>query len=103
MQESSTTATAVVVGFVWCHIDEVLRTYNLFYHVAKVISHGVAKGLSHQLARILDGELNLQVFVPVGIDRKFSFPDPLSVVLDDAGNFKVVFNVEFFQSGPDCK
>ena len=103
MQESSTTATAVVVGFIWCHVDEVFRTDNLFHYVAQIVRHRVAKGFSNQLARILDGELDLQVFVPVGTDRQFTFPDPFCVVLDDAGYFKIMFDVEFFQSGPDCK
>ena len=58
---------------------------------------------SNQLAGILNGEGNFQVLVPVGADRQFSFPDPFRVILNDTGNFEIVFNVEFFQSGPDCK
>jgi hypothetical protein len=76
---------------------------DLFDHVAKVLGDRVAETLSDQLAGILDRELDLQVLVPVGVDLEFALPDPFGVVLDDAGDFEVVGNVEFFQSGPDCE
>ncbi len=103
MQEATTAAAAVVVGLIGCHVYEVFRTNNLFHHVAQIIGYGVAKGFSNQLARVLDGELDFQVLVPVRVYRQFSFPYPFCVVLNDAGDLEVMFNVEFFQSGPDCK
>ncbi len=103
LQKTTTTAATVVVGLVWCHIDEVFLTDNLFHNITQVVGHGVSKGFSDQLAGILNSEGHFQVFVPVGADRQFSFPDPFRVILNDAGNLEVVFNVEFFQSGPDCK
>ena len=103
LQKTTTAAATVVVGLIWRHIDEVFRTDNLFHHITQVIGHGVAKGLPDQLAGILNGEGYFQVLVPVGVDRQFSFPYPFCVILNNAGNLEVVFNVKFFQSGPDCK
>jgi hypothetical protein len=45
----------------------------------------------------------LKILVPVGIDFEFSLPDPLGIILNDAFDFKLMLDVEFFQSGPDCK
>jgi hypothetical protein len=55
------------------------------------------------LAGVLYREFDFQVLVPVGIDFQLSFPDPLGIKLDDTLYFKVVLNLEFFQSGPDCE
>jgi hypothetical protein len=49
----------------------------------------------------LNREFNLQILVPVGIDLQSSFADPFRIVLINGGYFKVVIDVEFFQSGPD--
>ena len=49
------------------------------------------------------GELDLAFLVPVGIDFKFALLDPLRIQLDDTLDFKVVLDLEFFQSDPDCK
>ncbi len=103
LEKASSAAATVVVRFIWRHINEVFRTDNLFHHIPQVIGDGVAKGLSDKLAGILNGKGHFQLLVPVRVDRQFSFPDPFCVILNDAGNFEVVFNVEFFQSGPDCK
>ncbi len=103
LQKTTAAAATVVVGLIGCHINKVFRTDNLFHHIAQVVGYGVAKGFSDQLAGILNGEGHFQVLVPVGADRQFSFPDPFCVILNDAGNLEFVFNVEFFQSGPDCK
>jgi hypothetical protein len=49
----------------------------------------------------LNSKFDLQLFVPVGIDLKFAFPNPFGVVLVNILDLKVVLEVEFFQSGPD--
>ena len=103
LEESSATAATVVVGHIGCHVDEVLFADHLFDHIAQIFSHRVAEGLSDKLARILNGKGYLEVLVPVGIHRQFSFPDPLRIVLDNAFDLEVVRDVEFFESGPDCK
>jgi len=53
------------------------------------------------LTGILGGEFYFSILVPIGIDLEFPFPDPFGVVSDDAFRFKMVFNLEFFQSDPD--
>ena len=103
LQKTTAAAATVVVGLIWRHIDEVFSTDYLFHHITQVIGHGVPESFSDKLAGILNGEGNFQVLVPVGADRQFSFPDPFRVILNDTGNLEIVFNVEFFQSGPDCK
>jgi hypothetical protein len=53
------------------------------------------------LARILDGELDLQVLVPVAVDLQTPLADPLGVVFVDVLDDNLVFDVEFFQSCQD--
>jgi len=103
LEKSAAAATAVIVGAVGGHVDEVFLTNDFFHHIPEVFGYGITKGFSNKLARILNGKLYLQVLVPVGIDLQFSFTNPLGVILNDAFDFKVVRNVEFFQSGPDCE
>jgi hypothetical protein len=55
------------------------------------------------LAGILNRKFNFKILVPIGIDLEFSLSDPLGIILNDASDFKLVLDVEFFQSGPDCK
>jgi hypothetical protein len=103
LEKSAAAATAVIVGAVGGHIDEIFFTYDFFHHIAKVFSHRITKGFSNKLARILNGKLDFQILIPVGIDLQFAFTNPLGIILNDALDFKVVRNVEFFQSGPDCE
>ena len=49
----------------------------------------------------MNRELHLEILVPIRVDPQFSFPDPFGITLNDRYNFKLVRNVEFFQSGPD--
>jgi hypothetical protein len=103
LQEAAAAATAEVIGSVGVHVHEVFFTDHGFDHETQVFGHWVTKGFAHQLAGILNGELDLAVLVPIGIDLQFAFADPLGVVLNDALDFEIGFEVEFFQSGPDCK
>ncbi len=103
MQKTAAAAAAEVVRFIRGHVNEILFTNHGFDHKAQVISHRITQRLPDQLAGVLHGELYFQVLVPVGIDFKLSFPDPLSVIFDNALDFKIVRDVEFFQSGPDCE
>jgi len=79
LQESATTAAAVIVGKVWRHIDEIFLADQLFQDVPHIFAGNVTVSLSHQLTGILQGEFDFQVLVPVRIDRKFPFPDPFGV------------------------
>jgi hypothetical protein len=103
LEKAAAAATAVIVGAVRGHIDEIFLPHDFLDHIAKIFSYRISKGFSNKLTRILNGKLYLQILVPIGIDFKFSFTNPLSIILNDAFDFKVVRNIEFFQSGPDCK
>jgi hypothetical protein len=72
-----------------------------FDYEAQVLRHGIAVSLAHDLAGILDGELDLQVLVPVGTGLELALPDPLGIVLVNVLDFKLVRYVEFFQSCQD--
>jgi hypothetical protein len=85
------------------HIDKIFFTHHRFYCISQILSHRIAKALSYQLTGVLHRKLNFQVLVPIGIDLQLSFPDPLGIKLDDTLNLKVVLDLEFFQSDPDCK
>lgn len=103
LQEATTAAAAEVVGSVGIHVDEVFLANRGLDHETQVLGHGVAEGLAYQLAGILDGELDLTILVPFGAGFQPPFADPLGVVLNDAFDFEIGFELEFFQSGPDCK
>jgi hypothetical protein len=83
------------------HVDKIFFTHHGFDHEAQVFGNRIPVAFTDDLAGILDGEFDLQVFVPVGTDLQFAFADPLGIVFIDAFDFKVVRDVEFFQSGPD--
>ena len=83
------------------HVDEILFTHNGFDHKAKVLGNGVAVAFADDLAGILNRKLDLQVLVPVCVDLQFALTNPAGVILIDVFDFKIVFEVEFFQSGPD--
>jgi hypothetical protein len=53
------------------------------------------------LTGILHGELDVEVLVPVGVNLQLAFADPLGIVFINIFYFEVVFEVKFFQSGPD--
>jgi hypothetical protein len=101
LQESAAAAAAVVVGAVGLHVDKVLFAHHGFDDEPQVFGNGVSKAFANDLAGILNRELDFQILVPVGIDLEFAFADPLGIILIDIFYFKFVFQVEFFQSGPD--
>ena len=103
MQEPAAAAATVVVGAVGKHVDKILFTHNGFNNKPKVLCDRITKAFAYELAGVLNRKLDFQVLVPVGIDLQFSFPYPLGIALNNTFNFKIMRNVEFFQSGPDCK
>jgi hypothetical protein len=70
-------------------------------HIAKIVGNLIAESFPDNLAGILDGELYFSLAVPVGVDLETAFPDPFRVITVDGSDFKLVIDVEFFQSGPD--
>jgi hypothetical protein len=103
LQESAAAAAAIVVHSAGGHVHKIFLSHHRPGHVPQVFSHGIAQTLAYQLARVLYGKLYFTVLVPVGIDFQLSFSYPLGVILYDAFTFKVMLDVEPFESDPDCK
>jgi hypothetical protein len=101
LQKSAAAAAAIVVRFIGLHVDEIFFTHNSLDNITKIICDRIAIAFSDDLAGILNREFDFQILVPVGVDLQFSFTDPFGIVFIDVLDFKIVFDVEFFQSGPD--
>ena len=102
LQKPAAATTAVVVRLVGRHFYKIFRAHNCLNNIPKVLRHRIAQTLANQLARVLYGKFYSQIFVPVGINLQFPFPDPLGIILNNTLGLKIVLDVEFFQSGPDC-
>ena len=101
LEKTAAAAAAVIVGAVGHHVDEVFLTHHRFDHKAQVFGDGVAIAFANDLAGILNRKLDLQVLVPVRVDLQFSLADPFGVVFINIFDFKIVRDVEFFQSCQD--
>ncbi len=101
LEKTAAAAAAIIVGTVRNHVYEVFLAHKSFHHKAQVFGNGVAKGFTHDLTWVLSGELNLQVLVPIGIDLELALANPFGVVFINIFNFKVMLDVEFFQSCQD--
>lgn len=103
LEKTTAAAAAEVVGFVGGHVNEVLFPHHGLDHKSQVIGNGISQCFSYQLTWILDSEFNFSVLVPVTTGFEFSFFDPFCVELNNAQDFKLVLNLEFFQSCQDCE
>jgi hypothetical protein len=56
LEVASPAATAVVVGSVGVHFDEIFLTDHRFDNKTKILCNGIPESFSHQLARILNRE-----------------------------------------------
>jgi hypothetical protein len=65
LQIPAATAATVVVGLVGMHVNEVLLSHNGLHNKAQIIRHRIPKALAHDLTRILNRKLDLQILVPV--------------------------------------
>ena len=101
LEEAAAPAATEVVGTVGRHVDEIFFADHGPDDIAEIFGNGVAVAFADDLAGILDSELDFKVLVPVRIDLEPSLPDPFGVVFVNVFDFKVVFDVEFLQSGPD--
>lgn len=101
LEKPATAAATVIVGAVGLHINEVFLTHNGFHHKTQVFGNGITIAFPDDLAGVLDREFDLQVLVPVGIDLEFSLTDPLGIVFVNIFDVEIMFQVVFFQSGPD--
>ena len=51
----------------------------------------------------MNRELHLEVSIPIRVDFQFSFSDPFGITLNDRNDLKLVRNIKFLQSDPDCE
>jgi hypothetical protein len=103
LQKPASPATTEIIGSIGLHVDKIFLSHHAFDDKTKILGNGIPKGFSDQLARILNRKFYFQVLVPIGTDLEFTLPNPLGIVLDNTSGFKVVWNIEFFQSDPDCE
>jgi hypothetical protein len=101
LEESAAASATEIVGAVGLHVDEILFANDGFDHEAEVLCDRVAVAFANDLAGVLHRKLDLQIPVPVGVDFQFALANPAGVILIDVFDFEMVFEVEFFQSGPD--
>ena len=67
LQETTATTAAVIIGFIWIHLRNIFLTHRLGNSKPEVVGNFVAKAFTNYLAGILNGKLDLQVFVPIRI------------------------------------
>ena len=103
LEKTASAATAKIIGFIRCHVNKIFFTNNCFNNISQVFCHRVAKCFSHQLTGILNRELDFPILVPVRRGFEFTFSDPLSIELNNTFYFKIIRDIEFFQSCQDCE
>jgi hypothetical protein len=99
---TATAAATEVVGLVGVHVDEVFFTNYRFNNKSEILGNGIAQGFTDQLTGVLTGEFDFEVFVPIGIDRKFAFLDPPGVIFNDGLELELGGDTIFLHSGPEC-
>jgi hypothetical protein len=65
LKKSAAAAAAKVIGFIGGHVNKIFFPNHCPDHISQIFGNRITKGLSDQLARILDSELNLTFLVPV--------------------------------------
>ena len=58
LEESTTAATAKIIRFIGCHVNEILFSHNFLDNISHFLSNRIAQCLSDQLAGILESELD---------------------------------------------
>jgi hypothetical protein len=101
LEKTTTAATAVIIGLVGRHIDEVFFSHDRFDDKAQIVGNGITVAFTDDLTGILSRKFDFKVFVPVGADLKFAFPDPFRIVFVNVFYDEAVLDVEFFQSCQD--
>jgi len=101
LEEAAAATAAEVVALIGVHVDEVLFANHGLDDETQVVGGFISEGFPDDLTGILDGELDAQLFVPVGVDGELALTDPLCVVVVDVLYFEIVLDVEFFQSCQD--
>ena len=103
LQKAAPAAATVIIGAIGRHVHKILFTNDRSNHETQIFGNGISIAFAHDLAGILHRKLDLQILVPVGVGFQFALPNPAGVVFVDVLDLEAVGNVEFFQSGPDCK
>jgi hypothetical protein len=83
------------------HVHKIFFADHGLDHKAEIFGNGIAVALANNLAGVLNREFNFQVLIPIGVYLKPAFTDPFGIIFVNIFNFKVVRDVELFQSGPD--
>ena len=83
------------------HVDKILLTHNRLDHKSQILCNRVTVTLPNNLTRILHGELDLEILVPVGVDLQSSFTDPFGIIFIDTLYLETMRDVVFFQSCQD--
>jgi hypothetical protein len=65
LQISAAAAATVVVGLVGIHFNKIFFSHNRLYNIAKIIRHRISKAFAHDLTRVLNRKLDLQILVPI--------------------------------------
>jgi hypothetical protein len=101
LEKAAAAAAAVIVGLIGRHVNEIFFAHDGFNDKAQILGNRIAIAFADDLAGILNRKFDLQVFVPVGVDLQFAFPDPFCVVFINVFYDEAVRDVEFFQSCQD--
>jgi len=80
-----------------------LLSDNGFYRKTQIFRDRVTIAFSDNLTGVLNRKFDLQVIVPGGIGFEFAFSDPFGIIFIDVFDFKIMRDVKFIQSDPDCK
>ena len=78
-----------------------IAQYSGLNNKSQIFRDRIAKAFTNDLAWILNREFNLTFLVPFRTRLQFPFPDPFCVIFINIFYLKIMFNIEFFQSGPD--
>jgi hypothetical protein len=101
LEKAAAAAAAEIVGLVGIHVNKIFFSHKGFGNESQILSDGIAVAFTDNLTRILNRKLDLEIFVPIGVDLQFSFPYPFCIVFIDIFDDKIVLNIKFFQSCQD--
>jgi hypothetical protein len=101
LQRTAASTTAIIIGSIGIHVDEIFFTNHRSYNIPQIFRDRITEGFTHDLTWILNGKLDFKILVPIAVNLQFPFPYPFCIVFINIFNFKVMRNVEFFQSCQD--
>ncbi len=81
LEKSAAAAAAIIVRSIGGHLNDVFFADNLFHDITQIFGNGFTIAFPDNLAGILDGEFDLPLLIPVGVDLQAPLPDPFRIVL----------------------